>query len=554
MSPKSNPSIVSCVVFVACQFAAFAAPDEAPKAPSVEQSAVIQTSDGQLKYTPDAFGNTIPDFSLAGYRHGGVALPVAPVVETLNPQADSPDDSARIQAAIDRVAKHPERQENGIRGAVLLTRGSYRCGKMLSVPAGVTLRGEGQDADGTLITATVLPSAGGAKTLINVTGSVKLQVDKSAHAVLDEVVPLGAKQMKVQGAASFKAGDLVMIERKATQEWIHDIKMDQIEKLGANGHQWTPAEYTRSWQARVLSVKGDILILDTPVVCALERRYGGGSVFKCTDNRGRGAAVERMRLDSVYVKGKENEDEDHASVAISLNGLVDSWVREVTALHFVYSSVSVGQGASRITVQDCAMINPVSQITGGRRYSFPAGGQYVLFQRCYARNGRHDFVTGVANIGPTVYLDCLAEKTHADIGPHHRWSCGQLYDNIKGGEMRVQDRGNMGSGHGWSGNCQIFWNCESTSLVCQRSEPPGAQNWAIGCVGTKGSPSRPGRMDGCWESFGQHVQPRSLYLAQLKERIDRAGGKGDAAILATTTPEQQQGTVWGYLHQRFSKE
>ena len=90
------------------------------------------------------------------------------------------------------------------------------------------------------------------------------------------------------------------------------------------------------------------------------------------------------------------------------------------------------------------MIDPVSEITGGRRYSFSAGGQYVLFQRCYTRNGRHDFVNGPNDIGPSVYLDCLSDKPHADIGPHHRWACGQLYDNVKGGKINVQDRGGMG--------------------------------------------------------------------------------------------------------------
>ena len=547
-----SPMVLTSLAILACQFAAGGDVEKIEKAEPVALQAVTQDKDG-LKYTPDAFGNTVPDFSLAGYRHGGVALPVAPVIATLNPLAESPDDSARIQAAINQVAQAPERAEDGVRGAVLLTRGSYRCGKTLLVPAGVTLRGEGQDAGGTVITATMRPSAGGGKTLISVTGSGKIQVDKTAHAVLDEVVPLGAKQLKVADAGSFKAGDLVKIERKATQEWIHDIKMDRIAPK-AGGKQWSPADYTRSWQARVVSVNDDTLVLDTPVMCALERRYGGGVLFKCSDSRGRSAAVERLRLDSVYERGRENQDENHAATAVAMNGLVDSWVREVTALHFTYNSVSVGQNCARVTVQDCAMIDAVSQITGGRRYSFPAGGQYVLFQRCYARHGRHDFVTGVSNIGPTVYLDCLAEKTHADIGPHHRWSCGQLYDNVKGGEMRVQDRGNMGSGHGWSGNCQVFWNCASTSLVCQKPATPGAQNWAIGCVGTKGVPSRPGRGDGWWESFGRHVAPRSLYLAQLKERVERAGGNGEAAILATTTPEQRQGVIWEYLHRRFAGE
>lgn len=549
---KTAAYAVIAAVLVVGRFAPGAAAAEVRKTANAVTPAVIQGPDGQLHYAPDAFGNSVPDFALAGYRHGGVALPVAPVVETLKPQAEAQDDSARIQAAVDRVAQAPERAEDGVRGAVLLLRGTYRCGTTLRVPAGVTLRGEGQDADGTVIIATMsAPKDGGGPTLINVSGTDKLQVDRTAHAVLDEAVPLGARQLKVADAGALRAGDLVTVERKANQAWIHDLKMDQIA-LHEGGKQWNPKDYTRSWQARVVSIQGDSLTLDTPVLCALERRYGSSAVFKCvSDPRGRAAAVERLRLDSVYQAGQENADENHAWTAIAMSGVVDAWVREVTALHFAYACVGVARSCARVTVQDCAMLDSVSQITGGRRYSFSAGGQYVLVQRCYTRNGRHDFVNGPNDIGPSVYLDCLAEKTHADIGPHHRWACGQLYDNVKGGQIHVQDRGGMGSGHGWAGNAQVFWNCEAASLICQKPGIFSAQNWAIGCVGRKGKPALPGRLDGCWQSFGQHVAPRSLYLAQLKERLDRAGGKGDEALRATTTPEQRQGTVWDYLHRRF---
>ena len=511
--------------------------------------AVSQSSEGRLKYAPDAFGNTVPDFSLAGYRHGGVALPSASVVVTLSPVAGLQDDSIRIQAALDRVAQAPERVADGVRGAVLLTRGTYRCATTLRVSAGVTLRGAGQDADGTIIIATMsAQKEGGGPTLISVSGSAKLQVDKVPHAVLDETVPLGARKIKVADIGAFRDGDLITIERKAVQAWIHDLKMDQIV-LKAGGQQWSPSGYTRSWQSRVVSVIGDTLTLDTPVMCALERRYGGGSVYKCiNDPRARGAAVERLRLESVYQAGKETTDENHAWTAISMSGLVDSWVREVTALHFAYACVSVNRSCARITVQDCAMIDPVSEITGGRRYSFSAGGQYVLFQRCYTRNGRHDFVNGPNDIGPSVYLDCLSEKTHADIGPHHRWACGQLYDNVKGGQINVQDRGGMGSGHGWAGNCQVLWNCEGTSIVCQKPEIPSAQNWSIGCVGNKGKPALPNRLEGCWQSFGQHVEPRSLYLRQLQERL------GIDAVRAVATPEQLSGSIFEQLRRRYGRE
>lgn len=303
MTSKSQSVVIVLLVLLAVPAAA-------------EPRAVAPAADGRLVYTADDFGNIVPDFSMAGYRNGGVALPVAPVIETLRPKKGSGDDSTRIQAAIDRVAAAPERTSDGVRGAVLLTRGAYRCGTMLRIPAGVTLRGEGQDADGSVITATMVQRNENDKpTLIRLTGTGQTSLDKKAHAVLDETVPLGSRRMKVAAASDFKPGDAVIVERQANAQWIHDLKMDQI-KLHAGGEQWTAGGYTLRWQASIVAVKGDSLLLDTPVVCALERRYGTASLRKISaDNRGRGAAVERLRLDSVYQRGKETRDENHAWVS-----------------------------------------------------------------------------------------------------------------------------------------------------------------------------------------------------------------------------------------------
>src|SRR4051812_45263967 len=81
-------------------------------------------ADGKLAYKADARGNTIPDFSRAGYGGGGVRLPQVPVVATLEPQAAG-DDTARIQAALDEVGRRPP-DNRGLRGALLLRRGVYR--------------------------------------------------------------------------------------------------------------------------------------------------------------------------------------------------------------------------------------------------------------------------------------------------------------------------------------------------------------------------------------------------------------------------------------------
>jgi hypothetical protein len=47
-------------------------------------------------------------------------------------------------------------------------------------------------------------------------------------------------------------------------------------------------------------------------------------------------------------------------------------------------------------------------------------------------------------------------------------------------------------------------------------QPPTAQNWAIGCTAKSHSG------DGYWESVGRPVQPQSLYLSQLHERLGSA--------------------------------
>ena len=495
---------------------------------------------------PDEFSNAIPDFSLAGYRNGGVPLPVAPVVETLQAAAGG-DDSLRIQKALDHVAKLPARPEDGVRGAVLLERGLFRCGSTLNVSPGVTLRGRGQDADGTTILATMIPRDDQKPTLIRVQGDGETKSIGTPHPILDGKVPLGTRVLRIEGADQFRKGDLVIVQRGSNDKWIEDLRMDRI-KLSTGGFQWKPDGYRLSWSARVTGVKPGLIQLDTPVICSIERQYGGGTLSKAVDTRQGAAAVEHLRLESVYQNGAGNSDERHAWNAVSMNRIVDSWVRDVTAVHFAYACVATAKGASRITVQDCAMLDPVSLIQGGRRYSFPAGGQFNLFQRCYTRNGRHDFVVGARDLGPSVFLDCLAEKTRSDIGPHHRWACGHLYDNIRGGAINVQDRGGSGTGHGWAGNCQIFWNCVATSLICQKPWNPGSQNWAVGCIGPPGKPALKDRPDGFIISPGKPVAPRSLYLAQLEARL------GPDAVRAVTTTEQRNGTIHEALRKRFNAQ
>jgi hypothetical protein len=231
--------------------------------------------------------------------------------------------------------------------------------------------------------------------------------------------------------------------------------------------------------------------------------------------------VENLRGASEFDRSNP-QDEAHAWTFVRIAAAENVWVRDVTTQYFGFALVEIGRSGKWVTVQDCTYLDPVSRIQGSRRYPYSINGQLSLVQRCYARDGRHDYSTGSIVTGPNVFLDSVGEASHADSGPHHRWAVGILYDNISisGHRLIVQDRLNLGSGHGWAGANQVFWNSKADAIVCQM--PPTAQNWAIGCVGAVHPgifPREPGHID----SHGKPVAPRSLYLQQLQDRLGVAG-------------------------------
>ena len=512
-------SLVRLLVAMPCLATAWAA--------GATSSWVQTDAAGRLTYKADERGNSIPDFSRAGYGGGGVALPNVPVATTLQPAAGG-DDGARIQAAIDEVsARAPDAR--GFRGAVLLQRGTWRIGGSLAIRAGgVVLRGEAPDASGkeTVIIATGKKQ----RTLIEIgAGRDGARKDPdSRQPIAEDYVPWSAKRFSVASTSGLNVGDRILVHRPSTEAWIRELGMDRIKnRHGAkegSTQQWKAGGFDLDFERTIMAIDGNRLTLDAPVMNAFDARFGGGAVYRFTFPRIRECGLEQLRLVSEYEAGKEDSDEQHAWIAVSLGAVENAWVRDVTALHFS-NAVQADGGSIFVTIQDCAHLDPVSEITGSRRYSFSLNGQYGLVLRCRARNARHSFVTGSRVRGPNVFLDGTAVKSHADTGPHHRWAAGTLYDNISDdNQIRVQDRQWAGSGHGWAGAQQVLWNCVSKSFVVQ--QPPTAQNYAIGCVGNfvKGdwSPDAP---RGVIESNGKPVAPRSLYLAQLQERLGPAAVK-----------------------------
>ncbi|MFN0254187.1 hypothetical protein [Pedobacter ureilyticus] len=466
------------------------------------------TKDGRLTYLSDAKGDIIPDFSNVGYHQGNKEIPHVKVVKELIP--NGVNDQQQIQEAINEVAKMPLNKD-GLRGAILLKKGTYEIPGSININAsGIVLRGEG------LATKLVATGTGQHK-LISVNGDGKpKEVPQSRMKIIDAYVPVGAKSINVSNANNFKVGDDIMLYRSGTAKWIQDLKMDQIEPREGLV-QWKAEDYHLYFERKITAINGNQITIDNPVVMAMETQYGGGEIYKYTfEGRISEIGIENMLLQSAY---QSETDEDHGWDAVWLNRVENAWVANITSKYFGFSCVNLASYSKQITVRNCTSLAPKSKIEGGRRYSFNNDGQLNLVRDCSADEGRHDYATGAKVAGPNVFYNCKATNAKADIGPHHRWAVGTLYDNIiTDGDINVQDRGNWGTGHGWSGVTQVLWNCEARKVTVQNPYVSG-NNYAIGIKAEKSEGRLKGRPDGNWQLLNSKatVAP-SLYIKQLEDR------------------------------------
>ncbi|WP_255153322.1 hypothetical protein [Ferruginibacter sp. HRS2-29] len=463
---------------------------------------------GSLQYIPDSLGNILPDFSRVGCYANQEALPDIQTWRTIFPTGENSQQA--IQSAIDELSVQPVGKD-GFRGAILLKKGVYKIAGTIRITAsGIVLRGEGDE--------TKLVAAGkGQRSLISVAGTGQLQeISGTRRKIKESYVPLGTTSLTLQNVKGLKVGDSIVVFRPGTRQWIDDLKMNQIEVRDSNTRQWQPADYDLHFERVIIAINGSKITLDNPVVMAMEDKYGGGEIYRYTyKGRINNTGIEDLLCESEF---NGDKDEDHGWDAVHFNKVQNGWVKNVTSVYFGYSCVNLGTEARNITVDSCKSLDAKSKIEGGRRYSFNNDGQMNLFMNCFASEGRHDYVTGAKVRGPNVFFNCKAEKTHADIGPHHRWAMGTLYDNIvSDGEINAQDRGNWGTGHGWSGVNQVFWNCTASKAAIQDPWVSGknyvvalhAQNYSGRLKGRNSSYSDPGEAD--------KLQISSLYLFQVRE-------------------------------------
>ncbi len=452
------------------------------------------------------------DFSTAGYGGGGVVIPMVPAKFAVTPSGR--DDTRLIQAAIDAVGQLPMGAD-GFRGAVLLRGGTFRIEGQLRIQAsGVVLRGEG---------ATLLATGNSRRTLIEIRGNAKRRTLGAAQKVTDETVAVGGTTLTLANAAGLAPGTRVVVRRPSTKEWIEAIKANDFVASGQyreSRTDWTPGSRDIEWERTVNAVDAatNQVTLDAPITTALEAKFGGATVQALAwPDRLKNVGVENLTCTS-EVSATNPLDEEHAWMCVAIDEAENAWVRRVSARKFVSSCVWVASTARAVTVEDCASVEPVSEIGGWRRVSFYAGGQEVLMQRCVAEDGWRDFVVGHCSAGPNVFLECRALRANANSGPFESWASGALYDGVavQGAALAFANFGEKTQGASWTAANCVLWNCAAGSRI-QVEHPPGAPNRVV-----------------------VDEKTPSLYRAQLAAR---AGEKAVAAIAALRVPLRDPANV-----------
>lgn len=467
---------------------------------------VLKGNDGKLTYVSDEKGNRVPDYSYSGYRLSETEIPW--VANKAFVPAGNGDATATIQAAIDYVATLPL-DANGFRGAVLLDKGTFSVSGSLKVTAsGIILRGSGSGENGT-----VLRGAGVTRETLVFFDGLNDRKNGKTLPIQDSYLPVNASSITVGDASTLKTGDRILVHRFSTKEWIDTIGCGEFGG-GLYTMTWKPGDKDLWFDRTITAVNGNKITLDAPLTNAIEEEFGGGEVVPYTWNgRISNVGIECIALVSDYDKSNA-KDENHRWNALGFYNTENGWVRQVTFKHFANSAVYIEDGSSKITVEDCISTEPISEIGGFRRYTYYSRGQQVLFQRCYAENGYHDFAVGQCSTGPTVFVQCESVDPYSFSGGVESWSTAILFDvvSVQGGLLTFMNRGQDGNGAGWNAANSTLWNTTASKIECYR--PVTAQNWSMGCWAKyKG--------DGYWFDIDTHIQPLSLFYTQLSDRLGR---------------------------------
>ncbi|MEI6554533.1 MAG: T9SS type A sorting domain-containing protein [Paludibacter sp.] len=502
---------------------------------STWQSTIVKFgTDGKLIYVADANQNRVVDFSWAGYKNSNEALPtITNIISTLTPIVGA-DNTTAINNAI-KAAASVTPDAKGFRGVILLKKGNYQINGTIALNvSGVTVRGEGSDASGTVLTAvgntptqrTVFVAGGGTSAAWKQVGSVKTNITSS-------FVQVGSRQFTVASTAGFAVGDEICVYHPSSAAWITAVDNGGVDTAAP----WTSGQIDIQFNRTILAIYGNTITIDAPVMNHLDLSLTQSYIYKIDKTSTKTKiGIENLRID--IQNWTSYRDEAHAWEGLVMADIEDSWAKNVVALHFGQSGFQTFT-ANRITIDSCQALWPCASLSGSYRDNFQIDewSSNILVTKCIADSARHAFeVSGTSKASGVVFHRCTATNSTNPSEGHFHWSQGLLYDcfrdygTLTDVVLGLYNRGSYGTNHGWAAAHSVAWNCDLRrtattygDMICQ--QPPTAQNYMIGgfaYVNRSGKipfPQYPlGYVEGV-NNTGASLNPQSLFEEQLKERL-----------------------------------
>jgi hypothetical protein len=276
------------------------------------------------------------------------------------------------------------------------------------------------------------------------------------------------------------------------------------------------------------------------------RDYGGGYVTKYKDNKIKAIGIQfldmvfpknigRTTNEMLDEKGRGSQDyrfsyEIFANYALRIDRVSHMYVSHVTSAFF-HNFVSVGSDVHHVTMDSIVHSYPDNMISG--QSAFQLSGQLVLIKNSLSQGSFHFFVDINHVMGPNVfhrnqatnigkpYEPQALEFAPGEVGPHMKFCTGILVDQVvTDGSIQIVNRGDMGTGQGYSGANSVVWNSRAREgILTHRST--GFQNFIIGSEDFEAYDRQPWDSHGWREHSGSEVLPGSLYLRQLSDRLER---------------------------------
>jgi hypothetical protein len=492
------------------------------------QSSKVVTVNGQLTYPEDGEGNRIPDFSNAGYRGGDVEIPNITRIAATIPAGSSLAQINSIITSANVSASNP--------GVVLMEAGTYSISGTINVnKPGLVLRGAGDGRSGgpvTLIRQTNTSTSDDFSTIhFSGTGDENFgsEVSGSRSEITTSWVKVGARSFNVANSGLYSVGDNVVIEHPSNAAW-----KDAVDPEG----WWDTVNFGTDRYIRyhryITAISGNTITVDAPVFNHLKRSLSVSYLYKYN----RSGTLKECALESISVEAAAGN-----KYAVIFSRVENCWIQNSSVRNFQRGGFLINRASTRCTVYNCRSVDPTGTEIGNNWYNFHVErGQLILFDSCYTSKSRHAFIANGNGLDSgVVVLNSTMNDPRTSAEMHKYWGQGMLFDNCmttnRGTDdvIRFYNRGGSGDNHGWSAAHCVIWASNAGGGAFTVMKPVQAQNYAIGSLnasvngqGINGGTGPKGYEEGTGQPG---LEPASLYLAQLAERLGDSGTPGGSIAL-----------------------